>query len=183
MDIITKQAKIDMSGVVDAFTRDVARIRTGRANANVLAINAILVDYYGSSTPLNQVAAVQPIDARLIIVRPWQQTMLGNVANAIRASDLGITPMLSGDHINLPIPALTRERRVELMKSVGAREEGARVAVRSVRRTALDQLKAAGFTEDLRKTVEGDVQDLTDEHILRVEEIAVMKVSEIMETD
>jgi ribosome recycling factor len=180
---ITNDAEEGMKKAVDSFKRDLQKIRTGRANTSML--DGIKVDYYGTPTPVNQVATVQVVDARLITVKPWEKNMIAVIDKAIRASDLGINPVADSELVRLPIPPLTQERRKELAKVVGKQTEEARVAVRSARRDAMDMIKDAEkdkqITEDERKNGEKKVQDLTDKYIASVEDIAKAKEKEIME--
>jgi ribosome recycling factor len=180
---ITTDAETGMKKAIDSFKRDLQKVRTGRANASML--DGIKVDYYGTPTPVNQVATVQVVDARLITVKPWEKTMLPIIDKAIRASDLGINPVSDSELVRLPIPPLTQERRKELAKSVSKQTEEARVAVRSARRDAMDMIKDAEkekqVTEDQRKDGEANVQKLTDKYIAMVEDIAKAKEKEIMD--
>ena len=181
-DIIT-DAEDGMKKAVDSFKRDLQKIRTGRANTSML--DGIKVDYYGTPTPVNQVATVQVVDARLITVKPWEKTMLPIIDKAIRASDLGINPVSDSEVVRLPIPPLTQERRRDLAKTVSKQTEEARVAARSARRDAMDMIKDAEkekqITEDNRKDGEKRVQDLTDKYIATIDDIAKAKEKEIME--
>jgi ribosome recycling factor len=180
---ITTDTDNGMKRAVESFKRDLQKIRTGRANAAML--DGVKVDYYGTPTPLNQVATVQVVDARLITVKPWEKPMIAVIDKAIRASDLGINPVADSELVRLPIPPLTQERRKELAKTVGKQTEEARVAVRSARRDAMDMIKEAEkdkqITEDERKKGEKNIQDLTDKYIASVEDIAKAKEKEIME--
>jgi ribosome recycling factor len=180
---ITSDTEDGMKKAVDSFKRDLQKIRTGRANASML--DGIKVDYYGTPTPVNQVATVQVVDARLITVKPWEKAMLQVIDKAIRASDLGINPVSDSELVRLPIPPLTQERRKELAKNVNKQTEEARVAVRSARRDAMDLVKEAEkgkeITEDERKNGEKKIQDLTDKYIATIDDIAKAKEKEIME--
>jgi len=180
---ITNDAEEGMKKAVDSFKRDLQKIRTGRANTSML--DGIKVDYYGTPTPVNQVATVQVVDARLITVKPWEKNMIAVIDKTIRASDLGINPVADSELVRLPIPPLTQERRKELAKAVGKQTEEARVAVRSARRDAMDMIKDAEkdkqITEDERKKGETKVQELTDKYIASIEDIAKAKEKEIME--
>jgi ribosome recycling factor len=180
---ITSDAEDGMKKAVDSFRRDLLKIRTGRANTSML--DGIKVDYYGTPTPVNQVATVQVVDARLITVKPWEKNMIAVIDKAIRASDLGINPVADAELVRVPIPPLTQERRKELAKSVGKQTEDARVAVRAARRDAMDMVKEAekdgDITEDERKSGEKKIQDLTDKYIANVDDIAKNKEKEIME--
>ena len=180
---ITTDSEDGMKKAIDSFKRDLQKVRTGRANTSML--DGIKVDYYGTPTPVNQVATVQVVDARLITVKPWEKSMLPVIDKAIRASDLGINPVADSELVRLPIPPLTQERRKELAKVVNKQTEEARVAVRSARRDAMDMIKDAEkdkqITEDQRKDGEKKVQDLTDKYIAMVEDIAKAKEKEIMD--
>jgi ribosome recycling factor len=180
---ITTDTEDGMKKAVESFKRDLQKIRTGRANAAML--DGIKVDYYGTPTPVNQVATVQVVDARLITVKPWEKSMLPVIDKAIRASDLGINPVSDSELVRLPIPPLTQERRRELAKVVNKQTEESRVAVRSARRDAMDLVKEAEkgkeITEDERKNGEKKIQDLTDKYIASIDDIAKAKEKEIME--
>jgi ribosome recycling factor len=180
---ITSDAEDAMKKAVDAFRRDLTKIRTGRANTSML--DGIKVDYYGTPTPVNQVATVQVVDARLITVKPWEKAMIAVIDKAIRASDLGINPVADAELVRLPIPPLTQERRTQLAKVVGKQTEEARVAVRAARRDAMDMVKESekdgDITEDERKSGEKKIQELTDKYIANVDDIAKNKEKEIME--
>jgi ribosome recycling factor len=180
---ITSDSEDGMKKAVDSFKRDLQKIRTGRANTSML--DGIKVDYYGTPTPVNQVATVQVVDARLITVKPWEKNMIAVIDKAIRASDLGINPVADAELVRLPIPPLTQERRRDLAKAVGKQTEEARVAVRAARRDAMDMIKDAEkdkqITEDERKQGEKKVQELTDKYIAMVDDIAKAKDKEIME--
>ncbi len=180
---ITTDTDNGMKKAIESFKRDLQKIRTGRANAAML--DGLKVDYYGTPTPINQVATVQVVDARLITVKPWEKPMIAIIDKAIRASDLGINPVADSDLVRLPIPPLTQERRRDLAKTVGKQTEEARVAIRSSRRDAMDMIKDAEkekqISEDERKKGEKNIQDLTDKYIASVEDIAKAKEKEIME--
>jgi len=180
---ITTDTEGGMKKAIDNFKRDLGKIRTGRANTSML--DGIKVDYYGTPTPVNQVATVQVVDARLITVKPWEKAMIAVIDKAIRASDLGINPVADSELVRLPIPPLTQERRKELAKVVGKQTEEARVAVRGARRDAMELIKEAEkgkeISEDERKKGEKAVQDLTDKYIAMIEDVAKSKEKEIME--
>jgi len=180
---ITSDSEDGMKKAVESFRRDLQKIRTGRANTSML--DGIKVDYYGTPTPVNQVATVQVVDARLITVKPWEKNMIPVIDKTIRASDLGINPVSDAELIRLPIPPLTQERRKDLAKAVGKQTEEARVAVRAARRDAMDMIKDAEkdkqISEDERKQGEKKVQELTDKYIAMVDDIAKAKEKEIME--
>jgi ribosome recycling factor len=159
-----------------------ASVRTGRANAMVL--DRIVVDYYGVPTPINQMAGVKTPEAHLLVVEPWDKSMLKAIEHAILESDLGVTPNNDGSVIRLPFPALTEERRRELAKQCRGFAEDARVAVRNARRSANDQIEKAkkndGLPEDDAKRAEDEVQKLTDKYIAEVDKALKVKEDEVM---
>ena len=180
---ITSDAEEGMKKAVEAFKRDLAKVRTGRATTAML--DGVRVDYYGTPTPVNQVASVTVVDARLITIKPWEKSMIPIIDKAIRASDLGLNPVPDTELVRLPIPPLTAERRRDLVKGVKKMTEESKVAVRAARRDAMDMLKDAEkdkeITEDERKLGEKKVQDLTDRYVATVDELEKAKEKEIME--
>jgi ribosome recycling factor len=183
IDDISKEAEDGMKKAIDSFKRDLAKIRTGRASTSML--DGVKVDYYGTPTPVNQVSTVQVVDARLITIKPWEKNMIPVIEKAIRASDLGLNPVTDSELVRLPIPALTQERRKELVKVVKKQTEEARVAVRAARRDAMDMVKEyekdGEISEDEKKNGEKKIQDLTDKNVAAVDDIAAHKEKEIME--
>ena len=172
-----------MKKSVEAVENDFATVRAGRANASVL--NRISVDYYGTPTPIQQIASVSTPDARSLLIQPWDASVLKGIEKAILASDLGLNPQNDGRTIRLIFPALTEERRRDLVKQVKKYGEEAKVAVRNIRRDAMDKFKAqkkkSEITEDDLKIIEKDLQKLTDDYIKEVERIADEKEKELME--
>lgn len=172
-----------MDGSIDHFKRDLASIRTGRASLALL--EPIRVDYYGTPTPLNQMATLSVPESRLINIQPWDPASIGDIEKAILRSDLGLTPVNDGKLIRIAIPPLTEDRRRELVKLVKQKAEDARVAVRNVRREGNDQLKAKekdkSLSEDEYHKGLAQVQKITDERIKQVDEIAERKEREVME--
>lgn len=166
-----------------ALRRELARVRTGRANVNVL--DGIKVPYYGQPTPLNQVANLQTPDPRQITVKPWEKSMLKEIERAIQSANIGLNPNNDGTIIRLEIAALTEERRKELAKQVGTHGEAAKVSIRNARRDAnsmLDTLQKDGdITEDQMHRGKKKVQDLTDEAVAKVDKIIQKKEAELME--
>ena len=158
-------------------------IRVGRASASVL--DKINVDYYGSPTPINQIAQIATSDARTLVITPWDATTVKEIEKAILASDLGITPQNDGKVIRLCFPSLTEERRKEVSKQVAKYGEDAKVAIRNIRRDANDFLKnekkAGNLTEDDMKSGEKDAQDLTDKYIKNIDALVAAKTKEVME--
>ena len=176
----TSEQKMDKS--VQAFKADLAKVRTGRAHSGLL--DHIMVDYYGTPTPLNQVAKVALIDARTIGVTPFEKKMAQVIEKGIRESDLGLNPVTSGDTIRLPMPALTEERRKELIKVVKHEAENARIAVRNLRRDAIQQLKDAlkkhEVSENDERRALDEMQKMTDRHIADIERLLQDKEKELM---
>jgi ribosome recycling factor len=172
-----------MSTAVDILGRDLQTVRTGRASPTLL--DRIQVDYYGSPTPINGVANISAPDPRMVVVQPWDRSMLGPIEKAIQKSDLGINPTNDGQVIRLVLPQLTEERRKELVKHVHQRAEEARVAVRNCRRDALDHLrkveKDGGISQEDERRAQDRLQKLTDTFVKRVEDVARHKETEVME--
>jgi ribosome recycling factor len=172
-----------MKKAIEAFKRDLSKVRTGRASLALL--DGIKVDYYGTPTPVNQVASLNVVDARLITIKPWEKNMIPIIDKAIRASDLGLNPVPDSELVRLPIPPLTQERRKDLAKMVKKMSEEARVAVRAARRDANEMLKEyekdKDISEDDAKTGGKRIQDLTDKYVGMVDDIAAAKEKEIMD--
>jgi ribosome recycling factor len=179
---VKKNAEQKMKKTVETLKTDLSKIRTGRAHTGLL--DHIVVDYYGTPTPLPQVANVTLIDARTIGVTPWEKKMSSTIEKAIRDSDLGLNPATSGDIVRVPMPALTEERRKDLTKVVRHEGETARVAVRNVRRDAIQQLKdllkQKKVAEDEERRAQDDVQKLTDRHIADIDKLLQQKESDLM---
>ena len=169
-----------MGKAIEAFQRDLGRVRTGRANLSVL--DGVKVEYYGSLTPLNQVAALTVADPRLITVKPWDKGLLASIEKAIVMCDVGITPSNDGEIIRLPIPPLTGERRKELVKQVKASGEDSKVRVRNARRDGNDMLKAVdALPEDDLHRAKDSVQDLTNKYVAKLDAMVAKKEKEILE--
>jgi len=164
---------------LESLERDLAKMRTGRASLSIL--DGISVDYYGSATPVTQVATCNVADPRLITVKPWDKTMLGAIEKALLNSDIGITPGSDGTLIRLPIPPLTGERRQELVKQSKARGEDAKVAIRNIRRDTKDLVEDSGDPEDDVHRQLKNLQELTDQYVGKVDEIIGAKEKEIMD--
>ena len=180
-ELKTLSEKMDKS--INALKSEFTSIRTGQANASLL--DRIFVEYYGSRTPVTQVASVTVPEARMLVVQPWDKSLLKEIEKAILQSDLGLVPMNDGNLIRMAIPQLTEERRKELVKVVNKKSEEAKVAVRNIRRDAVDYVKKAQkkgeLTEDDQKKAEKDIQDLTDKHVKKIDEMCAKKEKELME--
>ena len=179
---IKKQATEKMAKSVDTLKHDLAKVRTGRAHPGIL--DSIRVDYYGTEMPINQVANVTLSDARTISIQPFEKKMAQVIEKAIRDSDLGVNPASSGDVIRVPMPALTEERRKELTKIVKHEGENAKVAVRNIRRDAIQHLKnllkEGEVSEDEEKRAQDEVQKLTDKSIVDIDKLVAEKEKDLM---
>jgi ribosome recycling factor len=180
---IKKDAETRMAKSVDALKHDLTRLRTGRASTAL--VDNLKVSYYGSDVPLSQVANVSVSDARTLTITPWEKNMVGPVEKAILASDLGLTPTTAGTVIRINMPALTEQRRKELAKHVAHEGENAKVAIRNVRRDAIqhvkDLLKERKITEDEERKAEEDIQKLTDRFVKDVDGVVKAKEQELMQ--
>ncbi|OIU72198.1 ribosome recycling factor [Rossellomorea aquimaris] len=180
---IIANAKERMTKAIQTFSRELASIRAGRANASLL--DKITVDYYGAPTPVNQLAGISIPEARMLVIQPYDKSSLGDIEKAILKSDLGITPTSDGNILRIVVPALTEERRKELVKLVKKEAEDAKVAIRNIRRDANDDLKKkeknGDITEDDLRGYSDDVQKATDESIAKIDGIAKDKEKEILE--
>ena len=171
-----------MNAAIDSLSRDFATVRTGRASTALL--DAIRVDYYGTPTPLNQMASVSVPDARTLAIQPWEVSQLKAIEKAIMASDLGLTPVNDGKVIRLAIPPPTEERRKQLVKTVAKHAEESRVAIRNIRREANEKLKALArdkkISEDDERRGHDQIQKTTDKYVAKVDELLKKKEQEIL---
>jgi ribosome recycling factor len=182
LDELKKKASARMDKSVDTLKQAYTKLRTGRASAGL--VEHLKVDYYGSDVPVSQTASVVVEDARTITITPWEKNMVGPIEKAIMASDIGVTPNTAGTVIRLVMPAMTEERRREVVKIVKSEAEQAKIAIRNVRRDAMqevkDQLKKKLISDDVEKRAEQEIQKLTDQHIAKVDEVAAAKEKETM---
>ena len=182
MDKVFAATKEKMTKSIAALRSEYNAIRAGRANAAVL--EPIRVDYWGVPTPINQMAAVSVAEARILVIQPWDKSALKLIEKAIQASDLGINPQNDGSVLRLAFPPLTEERRKTLVKEVKSTAEGAKVAIRNIRRDSIEKLKAmkkaSDITEDDLKDGETEIQKITDDFIKQVDKVAAEKEEEIM---
>lgn len=182
-EAVLKDAQSRMKKAEEAYIRELGGIRAGRANASLL--NRVNVEYYGVPTPLNQLAQISVPEARILLITPYDKTALGDIEKAINQADLGIPPANDGNVIRLVVPALTEERRKEVAKQVGKEAENAKIAVRNIRRDAMDSLKKAekggDLTEDELRSYEEDVQKLTDASVKAIDELSSEKEKELLE--
>lgn len=178
---IQQQAAEKMQGAVDFLDESLAHIRAGKANPKIL--DGIRVEYYGSLTPLTNVASVNTPDAKTIIIQPWEKSLLRDIERAIMNSEVGITPENNGEIIRLGIPPLTEERRKMLVKQAKQEAEDAKISVRNARRDANDAIKKSvkeGVAEDAAKDAEGEVQKIHDKYIKKIDELFALKEKEIL---
>jgi ribosome recycling factor len=183
MNEIIKESKSKMDKSIEAFRQEIAKVRTGKATTALL--DGIKVDYYGTLTPLNQVANITVLDAHTLSISPWEKSLVPEIDKAIMKADLGFNPLSDGTNIKIPIPQLTEERRKDLGKLVKKFGEEAKIALRNIRRDANDKLKKLEkekeISEDLRHDGETDVQKVTDNHTKTIDEMVAHKEKEIME--
>ncbi len=180
---LKKTAEAKMLKTLEALKADLLKVRTGRAHVGLL--DHVQVDYYGSMMPVNQVANITLVDARTLGVQPWEKNMVQKVERAIRDSDLGLNPATQGDLIRVPMPALTEERRKEMIKVVKNEGEGAKVAIRNLRRDAnthlKDAVKKSEISEDDERRTQDEIQKLTDKNIAEVDKMLAAKEAELMQ--
>ena len=183
VDDVLKEARTAMDKAVKALKKEMTKVRTGRASTSLL--DDVKVEYYGVPTPLNQVATLSTPEARLITVQPWEKNLIPEIEKAIFKADLGLTPSSDGQLIRLPVPALTEERRREMVKIIKRMAEEAKISVRNARRDANENLKMLEkekeITEDDLKRSEKDVQQLTDEYVGIIDGVVESKEQEVME--
>jgi ribosome recycling factor len=179
---VIKETKPRMEGVIDDFRRKLATVRTGRAVVSLL--DTVMVDYYGTMTPLNQMASVHAPEPQMLTVQPWDQSQIGAIEKAIRAADLGLNPSNDGKLVRIPIPPLTEERRKQLAKQVHDIAEDHRTAIRNVRRDGNERLKKMLkdklVSEDAERDALEEIQKLTNNYIQKIDELSKSKEQEIM---
>lgn len=182
-DVVMQETKEKMNKAAEALQRELGQIRAGRANASIL--DRVMVNYYGAPTPINQMASIGIPEARLLVITPFDKTMIKEIEKAIQTSDVGITPQTDGTVIRLVIPQLTEERRKELAKEVKKEAENSKIAIRNIRRDAMDnykrQEKDGDITEDDLRNAEKDIQQVTDDAIKKLDDIAADKEKELLE--
>ncbi len=182
MKEILSNAEVKMGKTLNVLDNEYSSIRAGRANPAVL--DKILVDYYGAPTPINQLAAVSVAEARVLCIQPWDATVCSAIEKAIQKSDLGVNPQSDGKLIRLVFPQLTEDRRKEIAKEMSKMAEDAKVAVRSIRRDAIDKLKdkkkSSEITEDDLKTAEKKIQDITDKKVKEIDVLLAKKEKDIL---
>ena len=181
LDKIISDTGSQMKKAIGHLEAELSKIRAGKATPQI--VDGIMVDYYGNATPLNQVANVTVTDARTLSLQPWEKNMIGPIEKAIIASNIGLNPQNDGSYIRLFLPPLTEERRKEFVKRANGEGEQAKVAIRSIRREAIEQIKKLqkdGMSEDAAKDAEGHVQGITDKHITLIDTHCKDKEKDIM---
>jgi len=178
IEFIVDSAKEQMQGTIDFLIKELRSIRAGKASPFMLA--NIMVDYYGSQTPLGQVANVNTPDARTISIQPWEKQMLTEIEKAIMKANIGFNPMNNGENIIINVPPLTEERRRGLAKQAKAEAEHAKVGIRNARKEANNEIKKLDISDDMKKNVETDIQQLTDSFVKKTDELFDLKEKEIM---
>jgi ribosome recycling factor len=180
---IYRETEQRMDKAVDATARELAGVRTGKATTTIL--DGVRVDYYGTPTPLKQVASISAPDPKLLVVQPWEKNIVGDVIKALQKADLGLNPVAEGNVIRLPIPPLSEERRLEMVKLVKKFGEDGRISVRNIRRDSIEKLKKAEKDSDISEDDSHDgqkhVQEITDNHTSRIDDMIDAKEAEIME--
>ena len=179
--VILEDSQLSMKKAIEHFESELIKIRAGKASPNML--DGIVVDYYGSPTPIGQVGNLSAMDARTLTIQPWEKNMLQPIERAIIASNIGINPQNDGNIIRLFLPPLTEERRKELVKRSNVEGEHAKVAIRNIRRDSIEQIKKLqkdGLSEDAAKDGESDIQDITNDYIALVDKHLESKEKEIM---
>lgn len=178
IDFLLDSTKENMDSAIAHLSKELLNIRAGKASPAM--VGGVMVDYYGSQTPLSQVANISTPDARTLTIQPWEKGLIGAIEKGIMIANIGLNPMNNGEAVILNIPALTEERRRELAKKCKAEGEEAKIGVRNDRKTAMNDVKKLELSEDLQKTVETDIQSLTDKYIAKIDEMIVVKEKEIM---
>ena len=179
LEIIFDLAKDSMSNAISHLEKKLLNIRAGKANPNMLT--NVIVDYYGTNTPISQVANINTPDGKTIIIQPWDKTMLPEIEKGIEVANLGFNPMNNGENIIINVPVLTEERRRELVKQAKSEIEEAKIAIRNARKDANNEIKkSSDFSEDLKKNSELDIQEITDNNIKKADHIFEKKQQEIM---
>jgi len=178
IEFIIDSAKEQMQNAIEHLVKELRNIRAGKATPAMLA--GIQVDYYGSSTPLSQIANVNTPDARTITVQPWEKNMLHEIEKAIMVANIGFNPMNNGENIIINVPPLTEERRIELAKQSKSESEHAKVGIRNARKDANNDIKKVDISDDMKKNAEAEIQTLTDTFVKEIEQLLVVKEKEIM---
>lgn len=178
IEFILESAKESMINATKHLERELLNIRAGKANP--IMLSNIMIDYYGSQTPLSQVANISTPDSRTLNIQPWEKGLMGDIEKAILIANIGFTPMNNGDSIIINIPPMTEERRIQLVKIAKNESENAKVSIRSSRKEANDDVKKSEISDDMKKNLESDIQTLTDSFIKKTDDLFLSKEKEIL---
>lgn len=178
IDFIIESAKEAMGKAIKHLEKELVNIRAGKASPSM--VGSVMVDYYGSQTPLSQVANVSTPDGMTISIQPWEKNMIPEIERGIHLANIGFNPMNNGESVIISVPPLTEERRRDLAKQAKAAAEESKIGIRNDRKNANNELKNLEISEDLKKNLEDDIQEMTDQHIKKIDEIFAKKEKEIM---
>ena len=178
IEFIIESTKESMINATKHLEKELLNIRAGKANP--IMLSNIMIDYYGSQTPLSQVANISTPDSRTLTIQPWEKGLMGDIEKAILVANIGFTPMNNGDSVIINIPPMTEERRVQLVKIAKNETENAKVSIRNSRKEANDEVKKSEISDDMKKNLELDIQNLTDSHIKETDNLFINKEKEIL---
>jgi len=178
IEFIIESTKESMINATKHLEKELLNIRAGKANP--IMLSNIMIDYYGSQTPLSQVANISTPDSRTLTIQPWEKGLMGDIGKAILVANIGFTPMNNGDSVIINIPPMTEERRVQLVKIAKNETENAKVSIRNSRKEANDEVKKSEISDDMKKNLELDIQNLTDSHIKETDNLFINKEKEIL---
>jgi len=178
IEFILESTKENMNNAIKHLEKELLNIRAGKANP--IMLSSIMLDYYGSQTPLGQIANISTPDSRTLTIQPWEKSLMGDIEKAILIANIGFTPMNNGDSIIINIPPMTEERRVQLVKIAKNESEAAKVSIRNSRKEANDEVKKSDMSDDMKKNLEFDIQNLTDSYIRKTDNLFINKEKEIL---
>ena len=178
IEFILESTKENMNNAIKHLEKELLNIRAGKANP--IMLSSIMLDYYGSQTPLSQIANISTPDSRTLTIQPWEKGLMGDIEKAILIANIGFTPMNNGDSIIINIPPMTEERRVQLVKIAKNESETAKVSIRNSRKEANDEVKKSDMSDDMKKNLEFDIQNLTDSYIRKTDNLFINKEKEIL---
>ena len=178
IEFILETAKENMINAIKHLEKELLNIRAGKANP--IMLSNVMVDYYGSNTPLTQIANINTPDSRTLTIQPWEKSIIADIEKAILIANIGFTPMNNGDSLIINIPPLTEERRIQLVKLAKTESENAKVSIRNSRKDGNDEVKKSEISDDLKKNLELDIQNLTDSYIKEVDDLFSNKEKEIL---
>ena len=178
IEFILESTKENMNNAIKHLEKELLNIRAGKANP--IMLSSIMLDYYGSQTPLSQIANISTPDSRTLTIQPWEKGLMGDIEKAILIANIGFTPMNNGDSIIINIPTMTEERRVQLVKIAKNESETAKVSIRNSRKEANDEVKKSDMSDDMKKNLELDIQNITDSYIRKTDNLFINKEKEIL---